>query len=179
MAVLPSSNLIPSVLTNAKIYRDGIDLLGIADVEMPDFEYMTESVAGLGIMGEMDVPVTGHMKAMSIKIKWNAPNPSSIALLQNESHHLDIRGNIQKMDGGSGKIVNEAVKCVVRAMPKKSGIGKFEPGKKMEPETEMEVIYLKMWLGGAELVEIDKCDFVFNLNGNSQLAEIRANLGLA
>lgn len=176
---LPVTNLIPAVLTNAKIYRDGVDMLGLGTVEMPDFEYMTESIGGLGIMGEMDVPVTGHFKAMSIKIKWNVPTQNATSLLQSAGHHLDIRGSIQQLDAGSGTFIDKPVKVVCRAMPKKSGIGKFEPGKKMDPETELEIYYIKMWLGGQELVEVDKLNFIYRLGGEDMLAQIRSNLGLA
>ena len=140
---------------------------------------MTESISGLGIMGELDTPVSGHFQSMSLKIKWNVPTKEAASLLLAETHHLDIRGNIQKLDGGSGKIVNEAVKVVCRGLPKKSGIGKFEPGKKMEPETELELLYLKMWLGGSELLEVDKLNAIFSVSGNDLMSEIRANLGMA
>lgn len=175
---LPVTNPIPSVLTNAKVYRDGVDQLGVGTVEMPDFEYLTESITGLGIAGEMDVPVAGHFKSLALKIKWNVPTPNGAALLQTAGHHLEVRGSIQELDAGSGTFVNKPVKVVVKAMPKKSGIGKFEPGKKMEPETEMELYYIKMWMNGQELVEVDKLNFLFKLNGVDMLADIRANLGM-
>ena len=34
---LPATNLIPAVLTNAKVYKDGVDQLGVATVDAPDF----------------------------------------------------------------------------------------------------------------------------------------------
>ena len=68
MSQLPSTHQIPQVLTNAKVYRDGIDLIGIATVELPSFEYMTETLTGLGIAGEIDSPVTGNFKAQNIKL---------------------------------------------------------------------------------------------------------------
>ncbi len=165
MSQLPVTNLIPSVLTNARVYREGAGLLGVPTVEMPDFEYLSESISGLGIMGEMDVPVTGHFKAMS--------------LLTPQAHQLDIRGSIQELDAGSGTFVDKPIKVLVKAMPKKSGIGKFEPGKKMEPETELEIYYIKVWLGGVELVEVDKLNFICRLGGSDMLAKIRSNLGMA
>ena len=48
----------------------------------------------------------------------------------------------------------------------------------MEPETELEIYYYKLWLGGRELVEVDKLNFIFRLNGADMLAEVRANLGM-
>ena len=98
--------------------------------------------------------------------------------MQPVGHHIEIRGNIQQLDAGSGKFVNKAVKIVAKSMPKKIGIGKFEAGKKMEPETELELYYYKLWIGGRELVELDKLNFIFVLNGVDQLAEVRANLGM-
>ncbi|MDR3361310.1 MAG: phage major tail tube protein [Desulfovibrio sp.] len=174
----PVTNPIPALLTNAKIYRDGADQLGVGTVELPNFEFMTESIAGLGIGGEMDMPVIGHFKSQTIKITWNTVNDNTISLLQPLAHHLDIRGSMQEYDPGTGKFVNKPVKVVVRAIPKTSGIGKFEPGKKMDPETEMEISYLKLWLGGKERVEMDKFNLIFRVNGSDALADVRANLGM-
>ncbi len=178
MADMPVTNPIPALLTNAKIYRDGADQLGAGTLELPNFEFMTESITGLGIGGEMDMPVIGHFKSMSVKITWNTVSAQAVGLLLPQAHHLDIRGSIQEYDAGTGTFVNKAVKVLVRAMPKTSGIGKFEPGKKMDPETEMEVSYLKLWLGGQERVEVDKFNMIFRVNGTDILTEVRANLGM-
>lgn len=177
-SVLPATNLIPTTLTNAKCYRDGGDLLGIANIELPDFEYMTESMTGLGVMGEIEMPVIGHFKSMTVKLKWNTLTNANTALVLTERQNLDIRGSIQKADGGTGNIVNEPIKVLVLGWPKKSGVGKFEPGKKLEPETELEIQYLKIWLGGRELIEVDKLNFSFKVEGVEQMAEIRRNMGM-
>jgi P2 family phage contractile tail tube protein len=176
---MPVTNPIPALLTNAKIYRDGADLLGVGTVELPNFEFMTESIAGLGIGGEMDMPVLGHFQSMTLKITWNTVNEASVTLLRPQAHHLDIRGSIQGYDAGAGSFPSTAVKVLVRAVPKTSGIGKFEPGKKMDPETELEVAYLKLWIGGKEKVEVDKFNLIFRVNDEDILADVRTNLGMA
>lgn len=178
MSNLPSSNLIPAVLTNARVYKDGATLLGVASVDMPDFEFMTESMAGFGIAGEVDMPIQGHFKSMSIKLKWNTTTKDAIQLLAMEGHQIDIRGNIQKYDAGTGKFVDEAIKVLVKGSPKKVGVGKFEPAKKMDPETELEITYIKIWQGGGELVELDKLNFIFRVLGIDKMVNIRANLGM-
>ena len=35
---LPSTNLIPALLTDAALYKDGVGQLGVGSIEMPDFE---------------------------------------------------------------------------------------------------------------------------------------------
>ena len=176
MSNLPSTNLIPAVLTNARVYKDGIAQLGVATVEMPDLEYMTESMTGLGIAGELDMPVQGHFKSMIIKLKWNTTTKDAVVLLKPEAHQLDIRGGIQNYDAGTGKFVDESIKVLVRSAPKKVGVGKFEPGKKMDPETELEIVYLKISQGGTELVELDKFNFIFMFLGEDMLARVRDHL---
>lgn len=175
---LAVTNPIPSLLTNAKVYREGADQLGVATVEMPNFEFMNETVTGFGIAGEVEMPVVGHFGSMAITLQWNTTTRDAISLLEARAHHLDIRGSIQKYDAGTGEFVHEPVKVVCRGIPKTSGIGNFEPGTKMEPETEMELTYLKMWIGGQEAVEIDKFNFIFMVNGVDQLAAVRSNLGV-
>lgn len=178
MSQLPSTNIIPSLLTNARIYKSGNVLMGVGTLELPDFEYMTESLGGLAIAGEIDMPVQGHFKSMTIKIKWNTTTADALSLLQLEAHHLDIRSNIQKYDAGTGKFLDESHKVLLHAMPKKAGVGKFQPAKKMEPETEMEISYIKMWQGGKELVELDKLNFIYRVHGVNKLRVVRKNLGM-
>ena len=68
---LAATTPIPTVLTNARVYLEGASQLGLATVELPSFEYMTEDVSGLGIGGELSMPVKGHFKSMSLKLTWN------------------------------------------------------------------------------------------------------------
>jgi len=44
---------VPEKLVNARVYREGERLVGIADVELPEIEFVTETVSGLGVAGEV------------------------------------------------------------------------------------------------------------------------------
>ncbi|MDR0477512.1 MAG: phage major tail tube protein, partial [Desulfobulbaceae bacterium] len=157
---LPSANRIPDKLINAKVYYEGsAELLGIGNAELPSLEYITEALSGLGIAGEVETPVMGHFKDLPFKFSWHVPNKQAISLLASTTHHLEVYASIQHHDAGSGELVSEAVKVVLRGMPKKVGIGKIEPAKKMESETELSCGYIKMWIGGDEVLEIDKFNF--------------------
>lgn len=176
---LPSANVIPDKLINAKVYMEGSSaLLGVADIELPSLEYVTESMSGLGIAGELDTPVIGHFKAISLKLKWNTVNENAVILLAPKTHQLDVRASVQKFDAGNGEFGTDAVKLVARTVPKKFGVGKAEPGKKMDSETELEVNYLKLSQGGKELVEIDKLNFICTIAGTDYLAQVRGDLGM-
>lgn len=81
----------------------------------------------------------------------------------------------RQYDDGTFGPVACRVSCL--ATPKKSGIGKFEPGKKMEPESEFELTYIKMSIGGKEVLEIDKINFIANIGGTDYLQTVRSQLG--
>jgi P2 family phage contractile tail tube protein len=175
---LPSANRIPDKLINAKIYyAGGTELLGTANAELPSLEYITESLSGLGIAGELETPVIGHFKSLPFKFSWNVPNKQAVTLLASTTHHLEVFGSIQHHDSGSGELVPEAVKVVLRGLPKKVGVGKVEAAKKMESETELECSYIKMWLGGEEVLEIDKFNFICRIMGKDMLDQVRRDLG--
>lgn len=48
---------IPSKINSFNVYKDGTKLVGISDeVTLPDFESLTETLSGPGILGEVDDP---------------------------------------------------------------------------------------------------------------------------
>lgn len=173
-----ASNIIPSVLINANIYNEGRALLGVGTVELPDFEFMTESVSGLGIAGELDLPVLGHFKSLTMSIKWNSTCAESISLLAPETHRLAIYASVQSWNAGTGKFEPVPVRVTTLAVPKKSGVGKFEPGKKMEPGSDFELSYVKMSMNGIVRLEIDKVNFICAINGVDYLSTVRTHMGM-
>lgn len=176
---LPAANIIPDKLINAKIYFEGkSELVGTADAELPSLEYIMESISGLGLAGELETPVMGHFKSLPFKFKWNTINESALTLLKTKTHHLDLHGSIQRLDAATGELTSYGVKVVLRALPKKVGLGKVEPAKKMDPETELECSYIKLWMGGEAMLEIDKLNFICNIMGEDMLSSVRRDLGM-
>ncbi|MCL6456491.1 MAG: phage major tail tube protein, partial [Gorillibacterium sp.] len=50
------ANLVPEKLNDFRVYRDGNNLAGVADIQLPSFENMTETIKGAGIAGEYESP---------------------------------------------------------------------------------------------------------------------------
>lgn len=173
-----SGNPIPSVLINAKIYNEGKELLGAGSVEFPTFEFMTESVTGMGLAGEIDIPVLGHFKSMTMSVTWNTVCEQAVELFAPRTHKLAIYGSIQKWDTGAGTFAPAPVKVLVQGTPKISGVGKLEPAKKMDAKTDFELTYVKMSIGGGEMVEIDKLNFICRIDGTDYLSGVRGHLGM-
>ncbi len=172
-----ATNAIPEKLIAFRVYLDSVDLLGVADVDLPDIEFMTESVSGAGIAGELDSPVLAHTQSMTLALNWRTITDNAAALAAPKGHHLDLRGSIQYHDAGEGRLVPKPVKLVVKGLPKKLGLGKLETGKAMETATELEVYYLKLTIDGEDRLEIDKLNYKFVVNDTDYLEAVNQHLG--
>lgn len=174
------TRLIPEKLVNFMAWGGGgaTAFLGMTDAELPAFSPMTEKVAGAGIAGEYDSPVIGHFGSQSVKLKFRTTTVEAMALLRPIQHDIDLRGSVQVTDSALGTLTTVAVRVNVRGQVKGLEPGKFEPGKPMDTSAEIEVAYLKIWIAGVEMVELDKFNMVFKVNGVDYLASVRGDTGL-
>lgn len=176
--VTNSINEVPEKLIGFRVYRgDGQTfLIGVADCELPEIEPMKETVSGSGIAGEFESPVMGHTGSLSCKLKFRTLTSNAVSLNRHESHHLTFAGSIQSLDGASGQYVPKALRVVVKSLPLKGGLGKLETGKMMDVEHELECIYLKCFLDEQAVLEIDKLNCKYVVDGEDQLALVRQHL---
>ncbi len=169
--------IIPDKLTDAKVYREGNELLGVADVELPSPEMETEKLEAFGISGSIDMPNLGHFKEMSVKIKFRAPTSGATKLREPKTHQLEVYASVQTYDQSKGEFTHVPYRVVIRGIPKKLPLGKLEKGKPMDMEYELEAVYLKVEEENKEVLEIDKLAYVYKVNGTDYLSQVRQNLG--
>ncbi len=170
---------VPEKLTSFRVYRDGDDLIGIADVTLPSLEAMTETVKGAGIAGEIDSPVMGHFGSMELVLNWRTLEESNVNLASPTGVALDLRGAQQVYDSSAATFVIRPIKCVVRGVPKKTDLGKLDIGATTDTSNTIEVNYLKITIDGEDLVEIDKYNFICTIGDTDYMADIKSALGLS
>lgn len=169
---------IPEKLNNFTAYRNGSEFLGVADVDLPDLESMTETVNGAGIAGEIDSPNIGHFASMTTTINWRVLDRANFKLARQEVQALDFRGSIQAFDPTAGGYKQIPVKVTIRGLPKTTPLGSLAVGSTMDNSNELEVFYIKILYDNQTVVEIDKLNFICIIDGVDYLAEVRANLGM-
>ena len=170
--------LTPDKTVNYRVYKDGNHQLGIATVDLPDLSYMTDTLSGAGIAGEIDTAVIGHLQSMSLTINWRAVTPQALNLLSTEGTDLIFRGSQQYLDNATNKLVAKGVKVTVKTLPKTVGLGSLEVGASAGTTSELEVSYLKIEIDDNETIEIDKLNFICKINGTDLLADVRTQLGM-
>ncbi len=171
------ANIVPEKNINFSVYLEGGDLLGVAEVTLPPFEAMTETVKGAGIAGELDSVVLGHFGSMVVTLNWRNVTDSAIKLLAPRAHNLDLYGALQDYDAGRGEYVVRQIHVFCKAVPKNLDPGKFSVGEMADGSTELEVNYLLLARDGVPRVEMDKFNYIFKVDGTDYLAEVRKALG--
>ena len=172
------ANKLPEQLINAMIYDESGNALGVASVDMPQIQSVTNSVSGAGIAGEVDSPVLGHFQSMTMSLKWRTVTSEAAKLCQQRAHQVDVRGSQQVTDVASGEYMTVPVRATMKIVPKSFSLGTFQPSSSTETEQEFEVIYLKLFVDGKEVAEIDKYNFIAKFGDVDLLASVRSDLGL-
>lgn len=155
------------------VFEGSEQKIGIADVELPDLEYMNDKISGAGIAGEVEMPTVGHMASMKTKLKWRTITSDVVSLSTPEAHDLTLKGAQQVFDAGLGKILIQQVEINLRIMPRKTGLGKMDMNSKTDSDNEFETIYLKLSIDGKKMIEIDKFNYICYMYGKDYLDDIR------
>lgn len=174
-----SGKKVPERLTAFRVYLDGSsDMQGIADIQLPSLDAMTETVRGAGIAGEYESPTLGHFASMKLTLNWRTVSKEMMSLLVQKALRLDCRGAFQVYDSAAGEYKIQRTRVVVQGPPTKGDPGKHETGATSDGSSEIEVLYLKIEIDGREYVEIDKLNYKCVIDGVDYLADIRSALGL-
>jgi P2 family phage contractile tail tube protein len=170
-------NPIPEKVVNFNVY-DGTDkLIGVSgEVTLPNLEAMSETISGAGIAGEYESPTPGHFGSTSMEIPFRVLYDSSFDLMEPTGRSIVLRASQQSYDVAGGKIEYRALKITIKTLPKALDLGKLGVGKMTETKNTVEILYIKVEENSKTLLELDKLNFVFKVNGKDVLAKIRSQI---
>lgn len=170
-------NMIPELINAYNVYLSG-KLLGVSgEVELPELEALTETIEAAGVLGEIEAPATGHFGSSKIKIPFAILHEDVFKLMDTtKAIELTLRGSMQFQDRKTGNTEDIPVKIVVRGKATTSTLGTLAKGKKGEPEIEIETFYLKVVVNNETVLELDKLNFKYVVNGKDLMAKIRKNI---
>ena len=53
---------------NFAVYEDSVEYLGMSKVTLPDVTFLTQSISGAGVGGNVEAVILGHLEAMTLGI---------------------------------------------------------------------------------------------------------------
>lgn len=173
------AGVIPEKAINYKLYVDGSSsLAAMVDVTLPNIEYLSETISGAGIAGEIDSLTLGHTSPMTLGINIRSLVGEDFKFLAQRSYTLEIKAAMQSNDQSKGKLLVGKLAIIAKGTPKNLNMGTLGVGKTTDSNKEFSLTYLKIELDGEVVLEIDKVNMIFIVNGEDMLAEVRAALGM-
>ena len=99
-------------------------------------------------------------------------------MLEQRAYSLELKAGLQSSDQSNGKLAIGKYRIMVKGYPKGFTQGKMSVGKPTDSKQEFSVNYMKVEYDGKEVLEIDKTNMIFKVNGTDYLTEIRAAMGM-
>lgn len=169
---------IPDKVANFTCYVDGsTELAGMVDLQLPSIEYMTETLTGAGIAGEIESITPGHTSPMTFSVNFRSLADKNLSLVKPKNYAFEAKGALQETDPKTKQIIIRNLSVEVRGYPKKVDLGKLGVAKTSDTSGEFTCEYIKVQIDGKVYTEIDKHNMVCVIDGVDYLAEIRAALG--
>ena len=169
-----ANRILPARLNNFNIYNKSNKPLGVATVTLPNLEAMSDTLTGAGLLGEIDMPTLGHFSSTEIELEWNTVTGDAVTLAPGVSEALTFRGAMQVVDGTTGEISPVGVRIATRVMGKGLDLGSAELGSATGTTNTLEALYIKIVVDGKDVLELDKLNNVYKVNGKDLMAKINS-----
>lgn len=142
----------------------------------PPISLMTDTFAGAGIMGEIDLPTWGQIQSMEGSLAFKTSDKDSIDLFSPKVHEIEARWVTDALDTSNIVMGTKAHKEIIKYYPKSADLGTIETNTSNEYSLTYEILYYKYIVDGYTVMEIDKLNSVFKVNGVDYYAQIRDSL---
>ncbi|MCI1478118.1 MAG: phage major tail tube protein [Clostridium beijerinckii] len=143
-------------------------------VTLPSVEMLTDTIKGSGISGEIDVPTLGQIGSMETEVALRVSNEKYGTLIS--ANELEYRWVTDVLDPSTGKVSTNNHKAFLKVIPKKHEEGKLESGAAQDGKVTYETLAYKRIINGKEVLNVDKLNGIYAINGVNQLDSVSSNL---
>ncbi|MDF2891245.1 MAG: hypothetical protein K0R80_1612 [Clostridia bacterium] len=159
-----------------KFLADNIDIDDNVSCQLPSIETQSGEIKGAGILGAIDMPVTGQVNSMVFSISQRGINKKASNLAKPGIQNLELRF-ARDIITSDGQTVPQGTKIFITGRNKKYDPGKVEGSTTMDGSIDFEVLRYRQVINGEETLLIDKLNYIYKINGIDYMAQIRAVLG--
>lgn len=170
-----SGIVFPEVINNFRVYNDANRIMGTtAEVNIAELQAMTATVSGAGILGEYNTSVVGMFQSMSQEIPFRMIDRDFFTMLNTgEQSKVVLRSSVQQRNRETGGTIStSAMRFVFRGHPTAAKFGTVKIGELMNASITLELTYLLAEIDGATMLELDKLNSVYKVDGKDLLKDI-------
>jgi len=159
-----------------KLLVDGVEIDDNVSCQLPSIETQTGEIKGAGILGSIDMPVTGQIGSMTFTVNMRSINKNAANLAKPGVQNIELRFARDTVSA-DGQTIPEGAKIFISGINKKYDPGKVEPPTTMDGSIDYEVIRYRQVINGVETLLIDKRNYIYKINGVDYMQKVRQALG--
>ncbi len=167
----------PEAYIDFEVYEDSVNLLGIANITPPDITFLTQTITGAGISGNVEAVLVGMTDAMTLQMSFRSVTDAAVRLTSPKKHTLDLRVAEQYWNTTSAAKEVQADKYVMVVVPKTTSPGQIAPASQASASGQYSVYRYEAYKDGKQLWKIDPFNQICNIGGTDYMQPIRKALG--
>lgn len=164
-------------IINCEVYKGKTNYLGIAKITMPKLAFLTQTMSGVGIAGNVEAVLIGQMDTMGMTIEFRNFTEEALSLAGPEISTLELFVATQYEDPAKRSIAVKSIKHIVDVIPKSLDGGSVAPASTGDPSGEYAVRYWATYIDGQRTMELDPFNSICFINGVDYLEPVRKALG--
>ena len=152
-----------------------VEVEDYVSMTLPPIEYAVETMKGTGIVGEIEVPTTGHSGPMTLTIVAKSCK-EVLALLTPGVHKVEGVWMRDEFNTANVRIGQTHNKIIVTGFTKTFDEGGVDLGSGADTTVTMTCNTYARYLDGRTVIDIDKLNGKFEVNRVDLMAEINAKM---
>lgn len=158
-----------------KVIADNVEISDNAACQLPSIDVQTSEVKGAGILGSIDMPVTGQIGGLTLGIDFRSANKNIAGLAKPGHQNIELR-LVKDIVTSTGSVVPEGTKIFATGVVKKLDLGKVENNTTADGSVEFELLRYRQVINGQEVLLIDKQNYIYKVNGVDYMQKVRSLL---
>ena len=167
----------PEAYIDFEVYEDQKNFMGISKATLPNINFLTQTITGAGISGNVEAVLIGMTEAMSLTLNFRNATDAAVSLMAPRKHNIDLRVAEQYWDTTNVEKSISADKYVMIVVPKNTQPGSVAPASAADASGEYSVYYYAGYRDGVKLWEIDPWNYKCEIDGVDYMADVRKALG--
>lgn len=167
----------PEAIIDFEVYENSANYVGIASVQLPNINYLTQQITGAGIAGTVEAVLIGMTDVMNATFNFRSAMGAAVNLLKPVKHTVDLRAAEQHWNTVNVERNVVADKYVLVMVPKNFTAGTLAPASMVDTNLEFSVAYYAGYKDGRKVWEIDPFNYICTVDGVDYMAPVRRALG--
>ena len=150
----------------------------VSSVDLPDIQFKTATLSGLGIAGDLKVPIPSA-EPMEATIHFREPTEDVYGLFTPDIHHIEIRSIVRHQSTAPHSIKRVEDRYVLIIEPLSLKLGSIKTAEEQGLELPVTVYSITGYHGEKRILMLDPMNIIWEINGVDYMKRVRELGGIA